>query len=190
MTDLAFLSVVDVSPSAAFRPVARSSMERRLRDAGASFEQRNGWLVARHLPGEEQLRLHVRDVTHAATVRESADGVLVELTGGDAARPVLTGELWYGGERPPGVAPLDVTAGYAALEIEGTGATTLLRRLTDVDPDELPAVGALAHVRVFVFRESEELYRLVFPQEYGHYLWEVVVDAAHPLGGGPAGARA
>jgi glycine cleavage system aminomethyltransferase T len=188
MTDLAFLSVVDVSPSAAFRPLARSSMERRLRDAGASFEQRAGWLVATHVPGEEQLRLQVRDVTHAVTVRESADGVSVELAGGDAARPVWTGELWYGGERPPGCAPVDVTAGYAALELEGVGATTVLRRLTDLDLEELPAVGALAHVRVFVFREREELYRLVFPQEYGHYLWEVVVDAAHPLAGGPAGA--
>jgi hypothetical protein len=26
----------------------------------------------------------------------------------------------------------------------------------------------------------------VIPQEYGHYVWEVVVDAAHPLGGGPS----
>ena len=35
-------------------------------------------------------------------------------------------------------------------------------------------------------RPDEDRFLIVFPQEYGHYLWEVVVDAAGPLGGGPA----
>jgi sarcosine oxidase gamma subunit len=38
-----------------------------------------------------------------------------------------------------------------------------------------------------VIRDGEESYRLVFGQEFGHYLWEVAVDAAEPLGGGPGG---
>jgi hypothetical protein len=31
---------------------------------------------------------------------------------------------------------------------------------------------------------------LAFPQEFGDYLWEVVVDRAQPLGGGPVGVDA
>ncbi len=30
-------------------------------------------------------------------------------------------------------------------------------------------------------------YWILFPQEYGHYLYEVAVDRAEPLGGGPVG---
>ena len=44
----------------------------------------------------------------------------------------------------------------------------------------------LAHVRALVARPDDDRYLIVFPQEYGHYLWEVVVDAAEPLGGGPS----
>jgi hypothetical protein len=40
-------------------------------------------------------------------------------------------------------------------------------------------------VRAYVFRTGDERYLLFFPQEYGHYLWEVAVDTVEPLGGGP-----
>ena len=50
-----------------------------------------------------------------------------------------------------------------------------MRRLTDLDLDDLPAVGAVAHVPTIVLRNGEE-FRLFFPQEYGHYLAEVVLD--------------
>jgi sarcosine oxidase gamma subunit len=74
---------------------------------------------------------------------------------------------------------VDQSAGLAGLRVRGEG---LLRRLTDLDLDELPAVGALAHVQAFVLRDDEETFRLFFPQEYGHYVAEVVVDAAAGLG--------
>jgi sarcosine oxidase gamma subunit len=56
-----------------------------------------------------------------------------------------------------------------------------MRRLTDLDLDSLPAVGAVAHVKAYVLRDDAETFRLFFPQEYGHYLAEVVVDAAEGL---------
>jgi hypothetical protein len=40
-------------------------------------------------------------------------------------------------------------------------------------------------VRSFIFRTGDESFVLFFNQEYGHYLWEVAVDAAEPLQGGP-----
>jgi glycine cleavage system aminomethyltransferase T len=185
VTSLDFLSLDGVRADDRFRPLARSSMERHLREAGAAFAERVGWLVATHVPGQEDRRLVVRDVTHLHRVRESADGVLVEFAPGDGREPVVVGRVWAGGgDRPPEATP-DVSAGYAALHLEGPGATTLLRRLTEMPLDALPAAGAVAHVRAWVVEDGEESYRLLFAQEYGHYLWEVVVDAAEPLGGGP-----
>jgi sarcosine oxidase gamma subunit len=163
VTELAFLSLDAVDRSGRFRPLARSPMARRLSDAGAEFEERDGWLVAVRVPGEERHALKIRDVTHAARASNSL---------------LLAGAV---GE------PRETDAGFAALEIEGPGATTVLRRLTELPLDDLPTVGALAHVRAWIVGAGNEHYRLVFEQEYAHYLWEVVVDAAEPLGGGPAG---
>jgi sarcosine oxidase gamma subunit len=70
---------------------------------------------------------------------------------------------------------VDVSAGYAGLRVRGE---TVLRRATDLDLDRLPAVGSVAHVQTLVLRDDEETFRLFFPQEYGHYLAEVLVDAA------------
>ncbi len=186
MSGFDFLSLDAALVTDRFQPLARSPMERRLREAGAEFAERDGWVVATHVPGQEAHALHVRDLTHLHRVRESSDGVLIELRAGEARAPVTVGRLWNGdGDTPPESA-LDLSAGYAALQIDGPGATTLLRRLTEMPLDDLPAAGAVAHVRAWVVQDGAESYRLVFDQEYGHYLWEVVIDAAEPLGGGPA----
>jgi len=156
VSELSFLSVEAARAEGRFRPLARSSLERHLREAGAEFEERDGRLVATLVPGEEAHALAIRDVTHLFPP-------------------------------PEGTEPPETHAGFAALEISGPGAGIVLRRLTEMPLDELPAVGAVAHIRCRVFREGDEAYRLVFDQEYGHYLWEAVVDAAAPLGGGVKG---
>ena len=50
-----------------------------------------------------------------------------------------------------------------------------------VDLRGLPKVGAVAHIPVHVFRDDEGVFRLFFPQEYGDYFVEVVLDAAEGL---------
>jgi sarcosine oxidase gamma subunit len=75
---------------------------------------------------------------------------------------------------------VDLSAALAGLQLRGEA---LMRRLTDLDLDSLPAVGAVAHVQAYVLRDDAETFRLFFPQEYGHYLTEVVVDAAEGLRG-------
>lgn len=81
--------------------------------------------------------------------------------------------------RRQGLHVLDQSAGYAGLRIQGP---TVLRRLTDLDLDALPAVGALAHVQALVLRDDEHTFRVFVPQEYGHYVAEVAVDAAEGVG--------
>ena len=51
----------------------------------------------------------------------------------------------------------------------------MLRRLTHLH--DLPASGDVAHVGAHVL-EQDGGFWIVFPQEYGHYLWEVAIDAA------------
>jgi sarcosine oxidase gamma subunit len=191
---LSFISLEDAQPDDRFHPVAKSSMQRRLADAGAEFEEREGRLVATFVPGQADLRIRVRDVTHAYRVVEAEGGT--ELEFGDGAYgvrpPTGRGRILVAYEHGAGSqgnfrdGALDVSAAWAALEIEGAGADRVMRRLTELDLDDLPLIGALSHVRALVARPDEDRFLIVFPQEYGHYLWEVVVDAAEPLAGGPS----
>jgi sarcosine oxidase gamma subunit len=75
---------------------------------------------------------------------------------------------------------VDLSAALAGLQLR---SEALMRRLTDLDLDSLPAVGGVAHVQAYVLRDDAETFRLFFPQEYGHYLAAVVVDAAEGLRG-------
>jgi glycine cleavage system aminomethyltransferase T len=190
---LDFLSPAGAVSDSRFRPLMRSAMARRLRDLGADFEVRDGWVVAVRVPGEERHELGVHDVTHAYVVAEGDDdaGAWIQFGDGVIGLRLPSGRTFVASSRERGGAgnvpegSLDMTAAYAALEIEGPGAATAMRRLTALDLEELPAVGSVAHVRAYVFRTGEESYLLFFPQEYGHYLWEVAVDTVEPLGGGP-----
>jgi sarcosine oxidase gamma subunit len=72
---------------------------------------------------------------------------------------------------------VDLTGALAGIELHGE---RLMRRLTDLDLEALPAVGSVAHVAATVTRDGDR-FRIYFPQEYADYLAEVVVDAAEGL---------
>jgi len=67
---------------------------------------------------------------------------------------------------------VDVTGALAGLELEGE---RVMRRLTDLDLDALPAAGKVAEAPAVVLRDGER-FRLFFPQELGHYVAAVVLD--------------
>jgi hypothetical protein len=50
-----------------------------------------------------------------------------------------------------------------------------MRRLTDLDLEALPAAGKVAEVPALVLRDGPR-FRIIFPQEFAHYLGEVVLD--------------
>jgi len=72
---------------------------------------------------------------------------------------------------------IDVSGTLAGLQLRGE---TLLRRITDLDLDSLPAAGAVAHVQALVLRDGDT-FRLFFGQEYSDYLAEVLLDAHEGL---------
>lgn len=74
----------------------------------------------------------------------------------------------------------DQTAALAALEVEGE---KLMRRLTELDLDALPAVGSIARGTTAVIERLDgERFRLYVPAELGHFVAEVVTDLAQGLG--------
>jgi hypothetical protein len=72
---------------------------------------------------------------------------------------------------------IDVSANLAGMSVRGE---TLMRRITDLDLDALPAAGAVAHIQAIVTRDGDS-FALWFGQEYSDYLAEVVIDANEGL---------
>jgi glycine cleavage system aminomethyltransferase T len=192
MSTLDFLSIDKAEHSGPFQPVLKSPMHRRLTEAGAVFEERDGWLVATNVPGQDRYRIAIRDVTASYRVEEGDGSLDTEFGDGEHGVVPPTGKgqtlvaSYRSGAGGAREGFLDTSAAWGAIEVDGPGASTVMRRLTELDLDDLPLLGALAHVRALVARPGDERYLVVIPQEYGHYVWEAVVDAADPLGGGPS----
>jgi hypothetical protein len=77
-------------------------------------------------------------------------------------------------EETAAIAP---AAGVAGLELDGPHAEQVVRRLSDVDLDRLPAVAPVARVRTRVEQLASGRFRLWFPQEYADHVAAAVVDA-------------
>lgn len=170
---LAFLSPAGCAPEALASPLARAldtvsdtgphnhaglrpeGVRHRLRDLSldGKIEIRGDLTLVEPGPGEELVRLSPRR------------GLL--LVDGD---PLDAIERLRG----RGVRAYDVTGALAGIELEGE---LLLRRLTDLDLNALPAAGGFARIGATVLRDEGERFRVYFPQELGHYVAEVVLDA-------------
>jgi hypothetical protein len=80
--------------------------------------------------------------------------------------------------RAQGVLAYDATGGWAGLALEGE---RLMRRLTDLDLDGLPAAGPFARVTAIVLRDEGERFRVYVAQDLGHDVALAVLDAATGL---------
>ena len=73
----------------------------------------------------------------------------------------------------------DMSAALVAVEVEGE---QLMRRLTELDLDGLPAIGSVARgVTAVIERRGGARFRLLVPQELAQYVADVVADAAEGL---------
>ena len=193
----AFLSVDAAGPGAA----ARSAIDRAQRDLGAVFEERDGWLVPVSIPGEEEHEaVGIADVSALTKIEVRAASPDVRL------KPDIEGDgvIWYAVSPrralvlcPPARGDdvraqvgdrfsLDVTGAWSVIAIAGPEAQTVLRRMTHLH--HFPSGGEIAHVQGHVLERNG--YWILVPQEVGHYVWEVAVDRASALGGGPVGVDA
>ncbi len=76
--------------------------------------------------------------------------------------------------RAGGVLAYDATGALAGMAIE---SEQVMRRLTDLDLDELPTGGPFAHVTAIFRRAADGWFEVYVQQELGHYVAEAVVDA-------------
>jgi len=193
---LAFLSVDAAVDQGGFHPIATSAIARAQRDFGATFAERDGWLVPVAIPGEEEhVAVQIADVSHLTKLELRPAGVPID---GD-------GVVWYEisprralvmcapplgdsvRERVGERFSLDVTSAYSVIAIVGPEAETVLRRMTHIH--HFPSGGEIAHVQGHILRRGGG-YWVICAQELGQYVWEVAVDRASALGGGPVGVDA
>jgi glycine cleavage system aminomethyltransferase T len=196
VNQFAFLSVDAAADHGDIHPVAVSAIERAQRELGATFEEHSGWLVPVSFPGEDQhAAVGVADLSHLTKLELRPAGDPIE---GD-------GIAWYAISPrralvlcPPDRASavrtqtgdrfsLDVTGAYSVIAIVGPEADTVLRRMTHID--HFPSGGEIAHVQGHVLR-CDGGYWVLCAQELGQFVWEVAVDRASVLGGGPIGVGA
>jgi glycine cleavage system aminomethyltransferase T len=190
-----------LSPSLArdadrFHPVARSAAERLFRAAEATFVERDGWLVATAVPAEDDhlARVGIADLSHLGTLDlrparaadVQGDGVTTYRLSPrralvlypQAARSAVGEQVSGGG------LVVDVTGAYTVLALTGPEARALVARLTHLH--HFPSGGEVAHVTGHVLPAGAG-YRILVAQEHGHYVAEVALDCARPLGGGLVG---
>jgi hypothetical protein len=137
----------------------------------------------------------LRRVTSGAFTDMSMLGKLevrgdVDALGEDAVRIgpgrallVLDGDVRAARDRltAAGYRVYDKTAALAAFEIDGED---LLRRLTELDLEQLPAIGSILRgTPALIEHRGGRRFRLFVPQELGHYVAEAVDDIARGLRG-------
>jgi hypothetical protein len=161
MSELAFLSSARCEPEALASPLARAlaGVDPEVRDLSfdGKVELRGDLELVEAADGEELVRLSPRR------------GLLLV-----DGHPAVTIERL----RARGLRAYDATGALAGVRVEGE---RLMRRLTDLDLDSLPAAGGFARAGAIVVRDEGEQFRVYFPQELGHYVAEVVLDALEGL---------
>jgi hypothetical protein len=113
---------------------------------------------------------------------ETADGEQVLPLGPGRALVVVEGSPAAARRRltAGGLRVYDMTAALAALEFEGED---ILRRLTELEPAQLPATGSIAGGTPALIVQAEGgRFRVYVPQELGHFVAEVVADLERGLG--------
>ena len=168
MTTFTFLSPQEARTGGGFEPRLSSPLARALEHAAMLHDlslvpklEVRGELDAVDFPsGVEVIRITSRRALVLCTADRAA-----------SARAELQSQLR---------SVTDMTGALAGLELEGV---QLMRRLTELDLDELPAIGSILRgTPALIERRGGERFRLYVPQELGHYVAETVVDLAKGLG--------
>jgi len=195
--DYPFLSTApadgEVGP---FEPVMRSSLAHRHRALGARLELRDGWLLPAAYPDEaSRLDAGVTDVSHVgklevfAEAQPQDEAIQESLAVGPGHWVVLCryADMSALACRLAADLVVDRTSAWCALLFSGPVRETLLRRVSHIET--VPGRGPFGKVPATILGR-ETGYWLLFPQEFAQYGWDLAVDAAAPLGGGPVGVDA
>ena len=139
--------------------------------------------------GGQGVRHHlVRDISLRGVVEIRGDLDLVAPDGGDdlVRLSPRRGFLFTDDDpadvaerlRAGGLLAYDATGALAGMSI---ASEQVMRRLTDLDLDELPTAGPFAYVTAIVRRDDEGWFEVYVQQELGHYVAEAVLDVSRGL---------
>jgi hypothetical protein len=171
VSELEFLSPDLAEPRDGFEPTLRSPVARALGTRGAELGIEDVSLST----GKIEVRGDINDLDlDGADVFKVTPERAVVLCAYDRTAAIRAEMRRY-------FRTVDMTGALAGIRIERPDAVTLMRRLTELDLDSLPAVGSVAHIQAYVLRDGETSFRLFFPQEYGDYVGDVVLDTAEGL---------
>ena len=163
MTELDFLSPDLARADGGFAPAYRSPLERALRAAPAHIRD-----VSRTGKLEVRGDIATLDAGEVVRITPTRALVLCDFDATAALRAALSERFEH---------VVDLSAALAGLAMTGE---RLLRRLTALDLDALPAAGAVARVPALVLRDGDD-FRIFFAQEYADYVAHVVLDTAEGL---------
>lgn len=152
MTELGFLSPARCEPESLASPL------RRALDGVEAVEDLS-------LQGVVEVRGAVASVEDGELVPLSPRRAILLTDDPIAAVERLRGE---------GVLAYDMTGACAGFAVHGE---QVLRRLTDLDLERLPAAGPFARVPALVLRDDGDRFRVYVPQELGHDVVGAVLDA-------------
>jgi heterotetrameric sarcosine oxidase gamma subunit len=197
--------------------IGRSPMQRSAADEGARFEVRDGFDVAVAYGADPEAERRTAastagwaDVSHLRKLElqgpaQELAGVPLELGSASWARDAWwcpltpTRTLVIGSAQVTATSATsvtDVTTTFAALTLVGPQATEVLARFSALDlRAEKTPVGALrpgsiARQPALLIHEAPQRYLFLFGWATAEYVWSVVADAGHHLGGRPIGADA
>ena len=94
---------------------------------------------------------------------------------------------------------VEVTSALCGVSIIGPATQGLFSRITELDtsPRALPDLSCVqsrfADIQGLLLRRDVQgipIYQLYAGREFGEYLWEVLIDTAREVGGGPVGTEA
>ena len=86
--------------------------------------------------------------------------------------------------RSSGALAYDATGALAGIAI---ASEQVVRRLTDLDLEQIPTAGSFAHVTALFRRGADGWFHVYVQQELGHYMAEAALDAVVGLGSDPWG---
>ena len=128
-------------------------------------------------------------------VRLASDEFIVLTPAGVA--PLAVNAMQFG--HPNCAYAIDVTSGLCGVAIVGPATQGMMSRISEIDasPRALPDLACVqsrfADVQALLLRRdvnSVAMYQFYAGREFGEYLWEVFIEAAHEVGGGPVGTEA
>ena len=94
---------------------------------------------------------------------------------------------------------VDVTSGLCGVAIVGPATYEMMSRITEIEtspralPDLTCVQSRFGDVQGLLLRRDVNdiaMYQVYAGREFGEYLWEVLIEAAHEVGGGPVGTQA